>query len=65
VPQHAELLIQRDDPAGAGRLELGVKPPWDREKRDDRERAGEREAQQKPRPCGVRSRKLHGPGMGF
>jgi hypothetical protein len=51
VPQHAELLIQRDDPAGAGRLQLGVKPPWKREKRDDCERAGESEAQQKPRPC--------------
>jgi len=32
VPQHPELLIQRDDPAGAGRLELGVKPPWKGEK---------------------------------
>jgi hypothetical protein len=65
MPQHAQLLIQRDDPAGAGRLELGVKPPRKREKCDDCERAREGEAQQKPRPCGLRGGKLHGPGMGF
>jgi hypothetical protein len=27
VPEHAELLIERYDSAGAGGLELSVKPP--------------------------------------
>jgi len=32
MPQHPQLLVERDHAAGAGRLELGVEPPgWQKQ----------------------------------